>query len=492
MLAIGRAYLRGLGVLQDYVEAYKWFNLAASRGLSEAVSERDALAAEMSAEERAEARKLARDWKPGKAAQPPSAADSTAQVQSVAAEVTTSAKSPQLSRDSIREAQVLLKRLGYQPGPADGLWGPKTSSALRLFQKDAGMPHAGKLTAAALDEMRKRAGNLPTAQAAPTVSRDSILIYFASIGFDSGLRQALAAGIDVNETDERGWTALMHAVKNGNLSTARTLIDAGANEAVRAADGTTAVSLAHDSQQSEFIRLLSGKESAAAAQQRGGGAVGDAPDRVDKPSLNRPIDAGTLLFGILQGENLGARSALDEVSKEFEAKMGRKPSLSAVDKDGLTDLHWAAVLNLPDLAETLIKGGVNVNRQDRSYGATPLHYANTKDGAETAKVLIAQGAGLERKDRFGKTPLHYAAHANAPRMAKLLITEGAGLDAGDRTRRTPLHDAAQQNAVEVAEILIANGADLDARDRQYKTPLNYASARSEVAYLLIANGASLY
>ena len=32
MLAPGRMYLRGLGVLQDYVEAHKWLNLAASRG----------------------------------------------------------------------------------------------------------------------------------------------------------------------------------------------------------------------------------------------------------------------------------------------------------------------------------------------------------------------------------------------------------------------------------------------------------------------------
>lgn len=43
MLEIGRAYLQGLGVLQDFVEAHKWFNLAASRGVEEALEERDAL-----------------------------------------------------------------------------------------------------------------------------------------------------------------------------------------------------------------------------------------------------------------------------------------------------------------------------------------------------------------------------------------------------------------------------------------------------------------
>ena len=65
MRALGRAFVKGLGVLQDYVEAHKWLNLAAGRGVTDATAERDALAAEMSAEERAEARKLAREWRSG-------------------------------------------------------------------------------------------------------------------------------------------------------------------------------------------------------------------------------------------------------------------------------------------------------------------------------------------------------------------------------------------------------------------------------------------
>ena len=55
MRALGRLYLQGLGVIQDYVEAHKWSNLAASRGEAAALEERDALAAKMTPEERAEA-----------------------------------------------------------------------------------------------------------------------------------------------------------------------------------------------------------------------------------------------------------------------------------------------------------------------------------------------------------------------------------------------------------------------------------------------------
>ena len=66
MLALGLAYAKGLGVPQDYVEAHKWFDLAAARGSARAAPERDALAIDMTARERAEARKLAQAWRPGK------------------------------------------------------------------------------------------------------------------------------------------------------------------------------------------------------------------------------------------------------------------------------------------------------------------------------------------------------------------------------------------------------------------------------------------
>ena len=66
MLGLGRAHIWGLGVRQDYVEAHKWLDLAAGRGNATAAARRDALAIEMTAREREEARRLARAWRPGK------------------------------------------------------------------------------------------------------------------------------------------------------------------------------------------------------------------------------------------------------------------------------------------------------------------------------------------------------------------------------------------------------------------------------------------
>ncbi|MBL8791606.1 MAG: sel1 repeat family protein [Rhizobiales bacterium] len=62
MLAMGLKYCFGRGVAQNYVEAHKWFNLAALKGSDNAKSYRCELAREMSAQEIAEAQRQARAW----------------------------------------------------------------------------------------------------------------------------------------------------------------------------------------------------------------------------------------------------------------------------------------------------------------------------------------------------------------------------------------------------------------------------------------------
>jgi TPR repeat protein len=57
-------YEKGEGVAQDYVEAHKWYNLAAAQGEKIASNNRDSIAKEMTPEQIAEAQKLAREWKP--------------------------------------------------------------------------------------------------------------------------------------------------------------------------------------------------------------------------------------------------------------------------------------------------------------------------------------------------------------------------------------------------------------------------------------------
>ena len=61
---LGVFYDNGLGVPQDKVRAYMWFNLSAAQGREGAAAFRDLIARRMTPAQTAEAQRLAREWKP--------------------------------------------------------------------------------------------------------------------------------------------------------------------------------------------------------------------------------------------------------------------------------------------------------------------------------------------------------------------------------------------------------------------------------------------
>ena len=61
---LGVMYHNGDGVVQDYVMAHVWYNLAGARGDEQARENRDRIAQKMTRDQIAEAQRLAREWKP--------------------------------------------------------------------------------------------------------------------------------------------------------------------------------------------------------------------------------------------------------------------------------------------------------------------------------------------------------------------------------------------------------------------------------------------
>jgi type IV secretory pathway TrbL component len=57
------------------------------------------------------------------------------------------------SRDTVREAQQALKDEGYDPGPIDGINGPRTRAALRNYQEKEHLNTDGRLDAKTLDSL---------------------------------------------------------------------------------------------------------------------------------------------------------------------------------------------------------------------------------------------------------------------------------------------------------------------------------------------------
>ncbi len=48
---------------------------------------------------------------------------------------------------SVARTQEGLARLGYDPGPLDGVYGPRTAAAIREYQSDYGLPVTGRPSA---------------------------------------------------------------------------------------------------------------------------------------------------------------------------------------------------------------------------------------------------------------------------------------------------------------------------------------------------------
>jgi len=56
--------------------------------------------------------------------------------------------------ETVREVQRLLTALGYQPGPIDGSYGPKTASAIREYQRDQRIQVDGQINQGLVSSLR--------------------------------------------------------------------------------------------------------------------------------------------------------------------------------------------------------------------------------------------------------------------------------------------------------------------------------------------------
>jgi ankyrin repeat protein len=160
-----------------------------------------------------------------------------------------------------------------------------------------------------------------------------------------------------------------------------------------------------------------------------------------------------------------------------------------------TPLHYAALWGLHSVVDLLInEHSQNVNSQDFTDLATPLHVASSDGHMKIARRLLECDADVKTLNKDKETPLHVASKRGHLVVVRMLIERGADVLAQDKDGKTPLHLASQVELLEVARMLIELGADVSVQDKDGQTPLHLVSQvgrRLEVAHMLIERGADV-
>ena len=168
-----------------------------------------------------------------------------------------------------------------------------------------------------------------------------------------------------------------------------------------------------------------------------------------------------------------------------------------------TPLHYAALWGLHSIVELLVDElSMNVNSQDFTDSATPLHLASREGHIKVARRLLERDADVKAQNKAKETQLHVASQCGCLEIACMLIECGADVSAQDYVSQTPLHVASRVGKLEVARMLIECSASVSAQDNNERTPLHLVSFPNtdpgidnsgcpEVALMLLEHGADV-
>ncbi len=150
---------RGLGVAKDSSKAYFWFQIAANQGDTDARARAEAIEKRMTADEIARTNLLINSWRPATLSQKANEVVLPADgwqrsVETAQAGLDSAFNQKQL----VILAQGYLSRLGFNPGPADGVMGTQTRQAIKDFQQENQLPVSGNIDPTLVSKLKAATG----------------------------------------------------------------------------------------------------------------------------------------------------------------------------------------------------------------------------------------------------------------------------------------------------------------------------------------------
>jgi len=282
----------------------------------------------------------------------------------------------------------------------------------------------------------------------------------------------LSAASSISPIARGGFTALSFVAREGDIESARAMLDAGVDINYGDVDNTSALIVAIMNKQYTFAKFL----------------------------LDRGADVN-----IAGGYGRTALYAIVDIRNEdWSTLPNRKaedplPSLQIVNELLARGAKVNAALNAPLPG----RSGMDSGDTTLDTGTTPLMRAARAGDAAVMRLLLERGADPKLTTKDGNTALMFAAgvgyrdkntrgsESEALEALKLAIEAGLDLRQANSKGETALHGAASRGADTIVQFLVEHGADLNAKTKQGFTPIDIAMGKASLAQLPVPHDSTV-
>ncbi|KAJ1351275.1 Ankyrin repeat domain-containing protein 44 [Parelaphostrongylus tenuis] len=266
----------------------------------------------------------------------------------------------------------------------------------------------------------------------------------------SAVQSMILDGFDVSKSDSNGNSPLHYAAFAGDVAIASILIECGANINAQDSRGLTPLHRTIPSRNFAVAKLL----------------------------IEKGCDV-TLRCKLLQTPL--HICAIHNVPSIASLLLSEKyPMLDSPDSCGCTALHHAAYRGHTEVAELLLKAGINMASVD-NLNRTAMHSMACGGHIPILSMLIEGGASVTVTDCRGRNVAHFAAMgSHADLLGELLAIDATFAHITDIDGYSPLHYAVQnaQNSKTI-ELLLKSGCSINAAAHDGTTALHVSASLSE-------------
>ena len=183
------------------------------------------------------------------------------------------------------------------------------------------------------------------------------------------------------------------------------------------------------------------------------------------------------------------RAVLDPRQTDISQAAEKAGDPNFIDPRGISPLEYAVISTNTDKIRTLLRYGADPRFPD-IHGFSAVHAAAALPDTAPLECLLESGVSPDVTGPGGKTPLMEALRLGCAETARLLLAKKADLNKADDRGRVPISFAAmaRTRSLELVDLLLEHGARLDVQDEDGQTPLSLAidSGNTETALSLLS------